>query len=248
MPAPPALLTESLNQLESAGEIELRLQPLLARHRLLSLAKAPVRDRLEVLIPLHEKDPGNPVWVENLRTLEAVRLKQIRGEAQAAYRIKDVPALEQLSGELTGNAWQVDVPDELLRGVERAAGSLRLEATKEELRPLLAELRSAHAQQDFNRASEVLKRWQAIIDARQLVLPTALQEAIRPLIAWVAGEKRRLAQSEKMERMRPALDHTESMFRSEDFRRKLLAAAVIVAALIVAGLLAYFYIPLIRIE
>jgi hypothetical protein len=248
LPAPPELLTESLDQLEAAAEIELRLQPLLARHRLLSLAKAPVRDRMEVLFPLHEKDPGNPVWVENLRTLGAIRLKQIRSEAQTAYRVKDVPSLEQLTAELTNNTWHVDVPEELLKGVERAAGSLRLEATKDELRPLLAELRTAHTKKDFDRASEVLKRWQAIIDARQLVLPTALQEAIRPLVAWVAAEKRRRTQSEKMERMQPALDDTESLFRSADLWHKLKVALVITAALIAAALLAYFYIPSIRIE
>ena len=47
----------------------------------------------------------------------------------------------------------------------------------------------------------------ARIDARQLALPTALQEAIRPIVAWVASEERRRNQAEKMERMRPALEH-----------------------------------------
>jgi len=243
LPAPPELLLESIDQLEAAGEIELKLQPLLARHRLLSLAKAPIRDRIEVLVPLQEQDLGNPIWVENLRTLGTVRLKQIRTEAQGAYRAKAVQVLDELNEELTSDTWQVDVPDDLRRGVERAAGSLRLEAAKNELRPILGELRAAHAAQDLGNATEVLKRWQAIIDGQKMTLPTALQEAIRPMVAWVASESRRRNQEQKMQKMRPALLETERVIRSSDRRHRVLAVLIVILALFAAGLLAYYYLP-----
>ena len=238
----PELLIDSLDQLQAAMEIEHRLQPMLARFRLLSLAKSPIRDRMEVLVPLHEKDPGNPVWVENLRTLGAVRLKQIRTEAQSAYRGKDLQALEGLTSELTSPAWQVDIPEDLKRGVDRAAGFLRLEQAKEELRPLVNELRQAHARDDYEQAAPLMARWQEIVQSRQLELPATLQEAIRPVIAWIADEERRRNQQQKMDRMRPALQETEQLFRQANRRHRLRVALVITLALVITGILVYAYI------
>lgn len=242
---PPELLTDQLPQLEAAGEIEQGLRPLEDRYRLLSLAKAPLRDRLEVLFPLHEKDPGNPIWIENLRTLGTARFREVRGEAQTAYKSRDLPALENLSSELTHQSNHIEVPDDLRRGVERAVGLLRLDQAKQSLRPLLADLQAARAAGDYPKAARVLAQWQQIVDSRQLALPTALQEAIRPLVAWVADEERRLAQQEKMQRMRPALDDTEKLFQSERRRHRLMVALIILCVLAAVGALVYFYSPLI---
>jgi hypothetical protein len=238
---PPGLLTDNLPQLEAAGEIEERLRPLEDRYRLLSLAKAPLRDRMEVLFPLHEKDPGNPVWVENLRTLGTARFKEVRGEAQVAYKSRNLETLENLAAELAQQADHVQVPDDLRRGVDRAVGLLRLENAKQSLRPLLADLQAAKAAHDYNKAAKVLLQWQQIVDSRQLALPAALQDAIRPLIAWVADEERRRAQSEKMQRMRPALDDTEKLFQSERRRHLLRVTLIVLAVLAAVGVLVYFY-------
>jgi hypothetical protein len=238
---PPELLTDNLPQLEAAGEIEERLRPLEDRYRLLSLAKAPLRDRMEVLFPLHEKDPGNPVWVENLRTLGTARFKQVRGEAQVAYKSRDLATLESLSSELSQQAAHVQVPDDLRRGVERAVGLLRMDQAKQSLRPLLAELQAARKANDYDDAAKVLRQWQQIVDAGQLALPSALQEAIRPLIAWVANEERRRAQAEKMERMRPALDDTEKLFQSERRRHLLMVTLIVIGVLAAVGVLVYCY-------
>lgn len=238
---PPELLTDQLPQLEAAGEIEQLLRPLEDRYRLLSLAKAPLRDRLEVLFPLHEKDPGNPIWIDNLRALGTARFRQVRGEAQAAYKSRDLPTLENLSAELANQSVHIDVPDDLKRGVERAVGLLRLEQAKQSLRPLLADLQAAKAANDYPKAAQVLQQWQQIVDSRQLELPTALQEAIRPLIAWVADEERRRAQAQKMQRMRPALDDTEKLFQSERRRHILMVTLIVVGVLAAVGVLVYFY-------
>lgn len=241
---PPELLTDQLPQLEAAAEIEERLRPLEDRYRLLSLAKAPLKDRLEVLFPLHEKDPGNPIWVENLRTIGTARFKQVRGEAQTAYKARDLTTLEDLSAELTHQAAHVDVPDDLRRGVERAVGLLRLDQAKQDLRPLLTDLQTAKAANDYQKAANVLAQWQQIVDSRHLALPTALQEAIRPLIAWVGDEERRLSQAEKMERMRPALDDTERLFRAERRRQQITVVLIVLGVLAAVGALVYSYLPM----
>ena len=238
---PPELLTDNLPQLEAAGEIEERLRPLEDRYRLLSLAKAPLRDRMEVLFPLHEKDPGNPVWVENLRTLGTARFKEVRGEAQVAYKSRNLETLESLAAELSQQSEHVQVPEDLRRGVDRAVGLIRLENAKQSLRPLLADLQAAKAANDYDKASKVLREWQQIVDSRQLALPAPLHEAIRPLIAWVADEERRRAQAEKMQRMRPALDDTEKLFQSERRRHVLMVTLILIAVLAAVGALVYFY-------
>lgn len=241
---PPELLADGLPQLEAAAEAEERLRPLAERYRVLSLARAPLRDRMEVLFPLHEKDPGNPVWVENLRTLGTARFKQLRAEAQAAYKSRDLPALEGMSAEIQAQAGHLDVPEDLRHGVERAVGLLRLDRAKDELRPLLVQLQAARKANDYESASAVLKQWQAIVESRRIALPAALQENIRPIIAWVADEERRRSQEQKMQRMRPALDDTERLFRSERRRRVLIATLIVVAVLAAAGVLVFLYAPM----
>lgn len=241
---PPELLVDWLPQLEAAAEAEERLRPLAERHRVLSLAKAPLRDRMEVLFPLHEKDPGNPVWVENLRTLGTARFKQLRVEAQAAYKSRDLPALEGMSAEIQAQAGHLEVPEDLRTGVERAVGLLRLDRAKDELRPLLVQLQAARKANDYEQASAVLKQWQAIVESRRIALPSALQENIRPIIAWVADEERRRSQAQKMQRMRPALDDTERLFRAERRRRVLIATLIVLAVLAAAGILVFLYAPL----
>jgi hypothetical protein len=240
---PPELLADGLPQLEAAAEAEERLRPLAARYRVLSLAKAPLRDRMEVLFPLHEKDPGNPVWVENLRTLGTARFKQLRTEAQAAYKSRDLPALEGMSAEIQAQAGHLEVPEDLRHGVERAVGLLRLDRAKDELRPLLVQLQAARKANDYERASAVLKQWQAIVESRRIALPAALQENIRPIIAWVADEERRRSQEQKMQRMRPALDDTERLFRAERRRQVVIATLIVLAVLAAAGVLVFVYAP-----
>ena len=240
---PPELLADGLPQLEAAAEIEERLRPLADRYRVLSLAKAPLRDRMEVLFPLQEKDPGNPVWVENLRTLGAARFKELRLAAQAAYKSRDLAALENMSAEIQAQSGRLEVPEDLRRGVERAVGLVRLDCAKEDLRPLLIRLQAARKANDYDRAAAVLKEWQSIVETRQIALPMALQENIRPIIAWVAAEERRRTQEHKMQRMRPALDDTERLFRTERRRRILVATLVVLGILAAAGALVFLWVP-----
>ena len=245
-PTPPELLTENLNQLESAAATERTLAPLLGRYRLLSLAKAPLRSRMEVLVPLHEKDPGNPVWVENLRTLGAARLKQMRVEAKAAYVAKNLTFLEKLSAEMDGGAEYMAAPEDLRRGVERAIGGLRLETAKEELRPVLAELRAAHAAGDYARAARPMEQWRTIVEGRQLALPAALQESIRPIVAWTAAEERRRGQEQKLKKMQPALAATDEVFRAAARRQRLMVGSIVIGVLAGLCVLVYFYLLYIK--
>jgi hypothetical protein len=118
-----------------------------------------------------------------------------------------------------------------------------MDQAKDDLRPLLAELQTARTAGDYTKASTVLRQWQQVVDARQLALPTALQEAIRPLIAWVADEERRLTQSQKMERMRPVLEDTERLFRAERRRHVLMVTLIVLGVLAGVGVLVYVYVP-----
>jgi hypothetical protein len=245
-PPPPELLVDNLSQLESASSVERTLDPLLARHRLLSLAKAPLRSRIEVLVPLHEKDPGNPVWVENLRTLGAARLKEMRGEAKAAYVAKDPAPLEKLSAEMKAYAEYVEAPEDLRRGIERAIGGLRLEEAKNELRPLLAELREAHAAGDYERAAAPMERWRTVVEGRQVALPAALQEAIRPILSWISDEERRRSQEQKLKKMQPALAASEQVFRSSARRHRMLVGLILIGILIVLSAAVYLYLIYIK--
>ena len=67
--------------LNEAYAIEQPLGALLARHRLLALARNPLRLRMATLREIAETDSNNTVWLEDLQQYEQERLKQIQREA-----------------------------------------------------------------------------------------------------------------------------------------------------------------------
>jgi len=81
---------------QAARDREKSLQPLLSRHRLLAIAKAPARTRLEVARRLATEDPQNPGWPEEVASLESARLEEVEAETQAAMRDRNDASIEAL--------------------------------------------------------------------------------------------------------------------------------------------------------
>src|SRR6516165_1407149 len=74
----PNLPIEPARRLNEAYAEENPLQDLLRRHRRLALQRAPLRSRIGVLRQLASRDPGNPIWTDDLRAFEGNRFLQIQ--------------------------------------------------------------------------------------------------------------------------------------------------------------------------
>lgn len=222
---PPDLLLRAsdplIRELQEARMLDRSLEPLLARHRVLALSGAPVRDRLEVLRALAAKDPASPCWPSEVQDLEPVRLKEMRSEAKSAYRAKDLAATSAVWDELTGRPWRAEVPEDLRAGLEKALASLRLRASLDEVRRLLGELSRCFESGDSQRGATLLTEWQDLVEGRGLTLPPELGERVRPVLKWVTSEQRRRETARRMDAARPALRAgEEQLLRGRVLRRR----------------------------
>jgi len=233
LPPPPELLNDGLEQIESAFEIERALEPLLARHRLLALAQSSLRDRLEVLRAIAEQDPENPSWDQGLRILDVARFNEMRAEAKIAFRAHDRAALEQLESELQTHPPRAPVPDDLKDGLAKALNSVRLEAARKVLMPLLAELDAARVAANYELGSGLLGRWQETIDSHQVVLPPDLQQKVSPAIVWLASENHRRGVGRKLKAIQPIIQSSKFDLKTWARQRIPLVAAIGVGGLIV---------------
>jgi len=233
LPPPPELLTDGLEDIEAAFTVERALEPLLARHRLLALAQSPVKNRQEVLRAIAAQDPDNPSWDEGLRLLDVARFKELRAEAKVAFRSHDRAALERLADELERTPPRAPIPEDLKDGLERALNSVRLEAARKQLVPLLAQLDAARAEGNYESGTELLARWQQTVDAAKVVLPTDLQEKVRPTIVWLASENHRLGVGRRMQAIQPVIATGQRDIKSVQRKRNLVIGAIVGGAVVV---------------
>ena len=120
------------------------------------------------------------------------------------------------------------MPEDLKDGLERALNSVRLEGARKQLVPLLAQLDAARTAGNFDEATQLLSRWQQTVDAAKVVLPTDLQEKVRPTVVWIATESQRRGIGRKMQAIQPAIATGQRDIKAVQ-RKRNLAIGVIVA-------------------
>jgi len=229
LPVAPRLQAEALAELQAAAGREQAMEPLLGRHRLLALAKAPVASRLRLLHAIAERDPENPLWRAELRELEAARLGELRDQAKAAAKAKDAATLERLWAELSQGPWQQQVPPDLSESVTRARELLREQRTAEEMRGLLAQLLRAQAAGAYEQCVGLMAKWQQIVDSRHPSLPVDVRQKVRPVASWLAAEDRRRGVVRKMETLQPRLEASEQEMRKTRLRGRLVSFVALLA-------------------
>ncbi len=242
VPPPPRLQVERVKELESAQERERELQPWLTRHRILALACADARERLGLARALAEKDPGNPCWMENVRELEATRLREMHLEAKHAFRERDLKALEAIPVELNAQAWLTPIPDDLRLGLQAAMKKLRVDVAVEALDGLLPGILAAYASRDYERCSNQMQRWQDLVNSTQIAVPAELQSQVRPVAGWLTTQGRSRGVEQRMNALKPILRAEEEVLRRRATQKKTLSIglAVGVAAAIAVACCLYF--------
>ena len=201
----PRLLSAILPDLKEALPVERTLDPLLARHRVLSLAKATVVDRLRLVRAIAARDSANPCWLTEIRELETARIGEMRIETSAAFKSRDASAVELLNAELSACTWLCEIPKDLSDGLRKALDVIRMDRAMEQVNILLAALVSAHQSQSYEACSALMSQWQELIETQHLVLPDKIQRQIRPVAAWLSAEARRRDVNQKMQAIQPVL-------------------------------------------
>lgn len=186
-----------IEELRDACETEQSLALLLSQHRTLAIGRAPLRQRLVVLYALAKKDPENQTWQNDIRPLEAERVKCIEREYKLAIRDADQAVLERLGDEVAQTPWHKPLPNELAQRIEKSALGVRREARIAALWNLIRALPAAKQSNDLVACARLLEEWQTLTapaEARKLDLPANLLADGSALMqstgAWLTAQKR----------------------------------------------------------
>lgn len=196
---PPRIDSDAAEMVEDAYDDLRRLDPLLVKHRLLALSRAPLKARLQILRKLREKDPLNPLWPEDIERLETARLQEIRAEYQRAKAKEDAATLRLLQAELEGE-WSGSQASELLARLSKTTAELSREQARQEMQELAPELNSALAAFDVEQGQVLRERWNTLASVAEVSSDDPLVRSVREALAWLDEEDLLAAEQESFDR------------------------------------------------
>ena len=215
----PRLLVEAGGVLNEAYAQEEPLQDLLNNHRRLAMQRAPLRTRIAVMRALAALDPSNPIWGEDLRTIEKARFRQIPVEAGEAVRLHDGPHIKRLLAEVQESAWIEPPSKGLVQGLIKADAQLRTEQAQAALAEIEARFHEALTARDPICGQAARQEWIALTASGPLAPSDPVWERIGPALSWLEDEDRRaaaaLAYEECLEALTQALDEPEPVPAAE---------------------------------
>lgn len=242
LPLAPVLLTEHVDELQKALAAEQTLRPLLARHRVLALAKSPVAERLSVVRLLVKHDGQSACWIEEAQRLESVRLQEIQAAVVRAEKAGDVETLTRIHDELTTQTWQTEVSSELLERLQPLANERHRAAATTEMTALATALLTPDAlTSDAAAARQRMNRWQELERNFPDALDAETCQAVRAAIQSNASsdQKRRATEeSHLMQRMfRPTLEQPPAEFGMFTGRKHWVVIVLVLVASAIGGFL-----------
>ncbi len=197
-----------IEQLNDAQVVELPLQSLMSRHRLLALHRAPLKMRLGVLRELLVSDPETFSWEEDVREFEKARLQEISQECRTAQREGNFSQLRQLHVEVSSEDWLETPPTGLIKTIKASAAELTRQSAQRGLVEVSAELEQAFNELDLPRARGLATRWKELErQAGQNVSP-ALTQQVTPILGWVQDELEREAAEKQFKSLIARLEHS----------------------------------------
>jgi hypothetical protein len=195
MAQPPLLKIDLAADLNEAYAEEESLSSLLKKHRLLALGHGSLAARISILRSIHQRDPANPVWEQDLASYERARLKQIINDLAKADESEDAQQAVALYEEVSSDQWTIR-PDHDL--VQRCANlNKRLQATFARQQLVVAEsrLNQAYGAFDVAAARAAKQLWDGYLPTADLAADDSLLEKAQPALDWLA--ERELLEAEE---------------------------------------------------
>ncbi len=197
LPAAPRLSLATAEALNEAYTVVQPLEHLLRKHRLLALTRAPLPERMTVMRQIAALDGSNPVWTEDLRELEKVRIRQLEQEVEAALHNQDNQTLERAFGEIRSAPWVSNPPVQLIQRVEYLNQQANQQRVREALQVLEAEIHAAVAAYDVDRVRRLRDRWNAEALRGNISLEDPIWGRVASAFDWLGEQEKRRAEERR---------------------------------------------------
>lgn len=227
LPAPPSLSLATAQALNEAYTVVQPLEHLLRKHRHLALARAPLAERMTVMRQIAALDATNPVWTEDLREFEKVRVRELEQEVEAALYNQDNRALERAFGEIRSAPWVSNPPVQLIQRVERLTQQAQEQCVWESMQVLEAEIHAAVAAHDVERVRRLRDRWNEEALRGKLSLDDPIWNRVASAFDWLAQQEKRQAMARRhqqtLHKLEAALNDSASAQELEKLCRSVVA-------------------------
>ncbi|HLN26776.1 MAG TPA: hypothetical protein VK395_03470 [Gemmataceae bacterium] len=212
LPPPPYLRVDTAEALNTAYAEEQPLERLLREHRLLALTGAPLVDRLKVMRAIAHVDAANPVWTEDIKEFETIRLQKMDEDITRALADKDTEGLFDLWEELQGSPWLAEAAGQLAARIEDRVNQLAHIKLRKRMEQVAEKLHRSHAARNESKSRELRDEWNRLNLQARLVRQDPLWREIGPALQWLASLDR--DQAEEFE-YQAALEKLEQAFAKE---------------------------------
>lgn len=183
LPEAPALDMDSATAINDAYTSVQPIAVLLAKHRLLAMALAPLPMRLVVMREIARLDPNAAFWAADIRLFETARLGEIR--KIVASNKADYTTAENLRSELGSGLWSIPVPADLMRDINARVEKFRDEEIRSDMLKLLPELDAAYSAMEEDACQQLLSDCTAALRGRR---PEGeIQERMAAVQSWLSG-------------------------------------------------------------
>jgi len=172
------LVTELYDSSPETGELQ-------RAYRRLSLARAPLADRLRVLRRLYLADAEPTNWAEDVKAFETARIEELAKRAERADQQGDLKTLEAILAELRSREWVERPKKRFVAAIDALALPHRRRFATERYRALLEDIRKAHGAMNEAACRRLADDWRAVKEQTGIEPDGRLGEEFAPVQTWL---------------------------------------------------------------
>ncbi|WP_146118793.1 hypothetical protein [Blastopirellula marina] len=199
LPRMEPLLLDMAEMLNEAYADQEPLAKLLTTHRLMALAKSPLKQRLDVVRRLADLDFHASFWDDDVREMEKARLHEIKLEANAAAAQGDHGRLKSLLSEVQNSQWRNAPPPSYIKSIAEMAGTANEIWARKQIEQLEIELNDAFGALDLARAQQLRDQWDMLVPQAELAPNDPIWDRSGPILDWIRDEEEQQAKQKAYE-------------------------------------------------
>lgn len=175
------------------------LERLMKKFRVLSLARAPLRSRIDLLRQIAKRDVGTAYWKDDLKSYEETRIRQISDESREAISSRNYAEVRRLADELHKKPWSVKPDRRVIERIDQTMVEVKkLEAIRM-LNRVTVEWQAAMDSGDPELTKSLGEKWELVAQKcdRDSQPYMDAKEKTQPMLRWI----RELGQEEEAARV-----------------------------------------------
>lgn len=197
----PELQIDIATDINGAYSDDAPLERLLRQFRLLSLARAPLRNRIDLLRQIAKRDVGTAYWKEDLKSYEQVRIRQIADEARDAISSRNYADIRRLADEIHKKPWYLKPDRRVVERIDQAMVEVRKLEAVNQLCHLTQDLLHAKQSKNQQRVQDLYDQWLQLAEQcnRNSDAFHDAEQRVQPVLDWLDQQEQQQAQAQRFE-------------------------------------------------